>query len=119
MYIVYQIDSYFLARLQKHFLKKCEMAKFVPRQRKHKVLQRHKRSNNGDVGEDASTNTLEILPAVAAERQKKKNEMKAVIKHEQPVMSTKKKKRLDKYIVSEFYLAKPSSSQHFLLRIRN
>ena len=77
------------------------MAKFVPRQRKHKVLQRQKRFNNRHVGEDACTNGLEILPAVAAEREKKKNEMKAAIKHEQPVMSSKKRKRLDKYIVGK------------------
>ena len=76
------------------------MAKFIPRQRKHKVLQRQKdksrrRSING--GED--TNAEEIPSASEAQRQAKKQELKDAAKAARPTMSGKKKKRLDKYIV--------------------
>ena len=76
------------------------MAKFVPRQRKHKVLQRQKdkaRRRSTDGGED--TNAEEIPSAWEAQRQAKKRELKDAAKAAQPTMSGKKKKRLDKYIV--------------------
>lgn len=79
------------------------MAKFVPRQRKHKVLQRQKdkpRRRNIDGGED--TNVDEIPSASEAQRQAKKQELKDAAKAQQPTMSGKKKKRLDKYIVRRF-----------------
>ena len=78
------------------------MAKFVPRQRKHKFLERQKdkaRRRNIDGGED--TNVEEVPSASEAQRQAKKQELKDAAKAEQPTMSGKKKKRLDKYIVSK------------------
>ena len=81
-----------------HYL---HMANFVPRQRKHKVLQRQKdkpRRRSIDGGEDTNA---EVIPSASeAQRQAKKQELKDAAKAEQPTMSGKKKKRLDKYIVS-------------------
>lgn len=71
--------------------------KFVPRQRKHKVVARRKASH-GDFQPDV--NTSEILPI----EQREHNEKKAALKEElvreaQGKITGKKKKRLDKYIV--------------------
>jgi hypothetical protein len=80
-----------------------KMPKFVPRQRKHKVVARQKRSHgsNGagdDAGQDA--NAAVILPAEQREREERKAAMKTELaKEAQGKMSGKKKKRLDKYIV--------------------
>ena len=76
------------------------MPKFVPRERKHKVLQRQKEKRDPSQASDhGDSNEVEILSATQAEREKKKSELKSAIKTEQPHMSGKKKKRLDKYIV--------------------
>jgi ATP-dependent RNA helicase DHX37/DHR1 len=73
------------------------MPKFVPRQRKHKVIARQK-SHGG--GEDADANATEILPAAQREREERKAAMKSeLVAEKQGKMSGKKKKRLDKYIV--------------------
>ena len=79
------------------------MPKFVPRQRKHKVIARQK-SHGGqdDVAEGAAAdaNAAEILPAEQRERNERKAAMKGeLVKDAQGKMSGKKKKRLDKYIV--------------------
>ncbi|OCK85273.1 P-loop containing nucleoside triphosphate hydrolase protein [Lepidopterella palustris CBS 459.81] len=77
------------------------MAKFVPRQRKHKVIARQKQnalkdtstSNGGD------TNTVEILPAAKVEREEKKSKLRDELRSsQQGKMSGKKAKRLEKYI---------------------
>ena len=83
------------------------MAPFVPRQRKRRVLDRQraqKRQNqlakNGVDGEDGGdANAVEILPAEEEARLVKKRELREAIRSEQPGMSGKKRKRLDKYIV--------------------
>lgn len=77
--------------------------KFVPRQRKHKVIARQKshggHSGAGD-GAAADANAAEILPAEQREREERKAVMKGeLVKEGQAKMSGKKKKRLDKYIV--------------------
>lgn len=73
------------------------MPKFVPRQRKHKVLARRKTPAN-DATIDA--NATEILPQEEQERAQKKAALKDELTREsQGKMSGKKKKRLDKYIV--------------------
>jgi hypothetical protein len=79
------------------------MPKFVPRQRKHKVIARQKQ-HGGQYGADdavADANAAEILPAEQREREQKKAAMKGeLVREAQGKMSGKKKKRLDKYIVS-------------------
>jgi ATP-dependent RNA helicase DHX37/DHR1 len=74
-----------------------KMPKFVPRQRKHKVLARRK-TPASDTTVDA--NATEILPQEEQERAQKKAALKDELTREsQGKMSGKKKKRLDKYIV--------------------
>ncbi|KAL8825408.1 MAG: hypothetical protein Q9170_007800, partial [Blastenia crenularia] len=70
------------------------MAKFVPRDRKAR-RKRDRRSHNAGA---LDTNTTEIMPAASSEKEKKKKEMKDRIRDQQPNMSSKKVKRLDKYI---------------------
>jgi hypothetical protein len=81
------------------------MPKFVPRERKHKVLARAKQSGNNGAKNDAGNadaNAAEILPVEKREREDKKRVLKEQLIAEQQgegKMSGKKKKRLDKYIV--------------------
>jgi len=73
------------------------MPKFVPRQRKHKVLARQKTPAHEAT---VDTNATEILPQDEQERAQKKAALKNELTREsQGKMSGKKKKRLDKYIV--------------------
>ena len=75
------------------------MPKFVPRQRKHKVLARRKDAVDSNNGAD-DANAAEILPIEQRERNAKKAVLKEELTREaQGKMSSKKKKRLDKYIV--------------------
>lgn len=74
------------------------MPKFVPRQRKHKVLQRTK-DNGTSPRTGRDSNPVEILPVEKAKREEKRRELKAQLRAQQPTMSSKKQKRLDKYIV--------------------
>lgn len=72
------------------------MPKFVPRQRKHKVVARQKAAHN-----DATTeaNAEQILPTEQRERDEKRRAMKDdLVRESQSKVSGKKKKRLDKYI---------------------
>ncbi|KAH8166507.1 hypothetical protein CIB48_g1717 [Xylaria polymorpha] len=79
--------------------------KFVPRQRKHKVLAREAREARQNAEDDSATthtetnsNALEILPdAKKAAEAAKKAQMKADLKGDVK-MSSKKAKRLEKYI---------------------
>lgn len=74
------------------------MPKFIPRQRKHKVRQRNKQ--DGDYFEATNnSNTVEIVPITTNQKEEKRRRMKDAIRAEQPIMSSRKKKRLDKYIV--------------------
>lgn len=76
------------------------MPKFVPRERKHKVRQRLAQQGGENEANDlaaADPNAVEILPS--SEKEKKKQELKTAIQAQQPKISGKKKKRLDKYIV--------------------
>lgn len=79
----------------------ASMPKFVPRQRKHKVLARRKSAVDTSNGAD-DANAAEILPVEQRERNAKKAALKEELTREaQGKMSAKKKKRLDKYIVSQ------------------
>lgn len=81
------------------------MPKFIPRERKHKVLARQKIESNGHHDsrntverQDADSNA-EILDPKPTEKEQKRHDMRNVLRSQQPKMSAKKQKRLDKYIV--------------------
>ncbi|KAI5299669.1 hypothetical protein KEM56_003053, partial [Ascosphaera pollenicola] len=69
------------------------MAKFVRRQRKHKVRAREEQDGAGK-----DTNAEQVMPVSQAEREERRKKMKEELRAEQPKMSSKKQKRLDKYI---------------------
>lgn len=71
------------------------MVRFVPRDRK----KRRRRVENSQNGGDLDTNAVEVIPATTSEKDQKKKEIKDSIRAQQPAMSSKKAKRLDKYIV--------------------
>ncbi|KAJ9603394.1 putative ATP-dependent RNA helicase DHR1 [Cladophialophora chaetospira] len=85
------------------------MPRFVPRQRKHKVLARSnavttKGPSNGASSElptaaaPPSSNAEIILPQSKAEREAQKAALREELRAQQPKVSSKKAKRLDKYI---------------------
>lgn len=77
------------------------MAKFVPRQRKqrHRNLARdqQRHQNDGAAQEDAS-NAQEILPEHIREKEERKAQMREELRNQGIKVSSKKAKRLDKYI---------------------
>ncbi|GJD01191.1 helicase associated domain-containing protein [Colletotrichum higginsianum] len=75
------------------------MPKFVPRQRKHKVLAREKAKGNGVI--DLDTNTDEILPEDQKRLQEKREQLKAELQGDGVKASGKKAKRLEKYITNK------------------
>ena len=75
------------------------MAPFKKRERKHK----NRRSEATQDGSNLDSNAFEILPADQAARKRKHEEARETLKQQQPKMSSKKKKRLDKYIVSHYF----------------
>lgn len=84
---------------------------FVPRQRKQKkTVKKHHDPTNTDPEQaaenapkpDSNSNAEIIIPLTKAEKaEKKKKEMVDGIKADAPKMSSKKAKRLNKYIVRE------------------
>src|SRR5579862_501789 len=68
------------------------MPKFVPRIRKHKKLQNRDRNQS-------DTNAAVVLPASEAEREEKRQKLREELRAQQPKISSKKQKRLNKYIV--------------------
>lgn len=72
------------------------MKKFVPRQRKHKVLARQKA--HADRKEDVDSNAIEILPAAKIELEEKKRLLREELRNEGVKVTGKKAKRLEKYI---------------------
>lgn len=73
------------------------MPTFVPRVRKHKVRRRlQTNSTNSEKYEDS--NPLELEPS-SKSREESRQALRDELRSQQPVMSSKKKKRLDKYIV--------------------
>lgn len=73
------------------------MAPFVPRQRKHRVRQRLENQNRSTKSEP-NPNAIEILPD--NEREQKRKALRAELRGQQQKISSKKQKRLDKYIVN-------------------
>ena len=84
-----------------------QMPKFVPRERKHKVRKRHEENGNGDRnGHLASNpNAVEILSSTSRGKEERRKAMKDALRAQQPQMSSKKQKRLDKYIVCMIYIS--------------
>jgi ATP-dependent RNA helicase DHX37/DHR1 len=74
------------------------MPTFKPRKRKHKVLSRVQKSAQY-ASYNADTNVAEILPTTQEEKAAQQQEMKKKLHAQQPKMSAKKQKRLEKYIV--------------------
>ncbi|KAL8670280.1 MAG: hypothetical protein Q9168_005164, partial [Polycauliona sp. 1 TL-2023] len=70
------------------------MAKYVPRDRK----KRRRRNDKSQHGGITDTNVVEVIPTAASEKERKKIEIKDSIRAQQPAMSSKKAKRLNKYI---------------------
>ena len=71
------------------------MPRFVPRQRKHKVRQREA-IQNGET--NTSTNQIQILPLSKEAKEEKRRKLKEELRVGQSNISSKKQKRLDKYI---------------------
>lgn len=71
------------------------MPKFTPRQRKHKINKREKRPTV--VPQD--TNVVELQPVSKTEKEERRHELREEFRAQQPKISSKKQKRLDKYIV--------------------
>ncbi|WEW61537.1 putative ATP-dependent RNA helicase DHR1 [Emydomyces testavorans] len=88
------------------------MPKFVPRQRKHKVLTRE----NKAAPQNEDSNAIEILPVSKAEREEKKRLLREELRAQQPKISSKKQKRLDKYIENKL---KKDENQLLLKKLAN
>ncbi|KAL9114376.1 MAG: hypothetical protein Q9187_007478, partial [Circinaria calcarea] len=73
------------------------MTRFVPRDRKHKWRRREiTESQNGtSLG---NPNEAETIPISKQEKEKRRQELKDTLRSQQPKISSKKQKRLDKYI---------------------
>lgn len=71
------------------------MPRFVPRQRKHKLRKRAV-AENEDL--DIDTNQIQILPLSKDEKDAKRRQLKGQLQAGQSNASSKKQKRLDKYI---------------------
>jgi ATP-dependent RNA helicase DHX37/DHR1 len=72
--------------------------KFVPRERKHKRLEKLKPVSNGTTTQDANADI--VLPSTAAEREERRRKLQEELRAQQPQskVSGKKRKRLDHYI---------------------
>lgn len=71
-----------------------KMPRFVPRQRKHKVRAREQNENASHV----ESNQEQIVPLTQSEREEKRKKLQDELRAQQPKVSAKKQKRLDKYI---------------------
>ncbi|KUJ20055.1 P-loop containing nucleoside triphosphate hydrolase protein [Mollisia scopiformis] len=91
------------------------MGKFVPRQRKHKVLARQKRQH-GSHEPVVDSNAVEVLPAAKAEIQEEKRHMKEELQAQGTKVSGKKAKRLEKYIESKL---KKDENRELIARLAN
>ncbi|KAK2852126.1 hypothetical protein FQN49_005343 [Arthroderma sp. PD_2] len=69
------------------------MPKFVPRQRKHKARDRENQPK-----QPQDTNAAEIAPVPKEEKEEKRRKLREELRAQQPKISGKKQKRLDKYL---------------------
>ncbi|KAG9231882.1 P-loop containing nucleoside triphosphate hydrolase protein [Amylocarpus encephaloides] len=74
------------------------MPKFVPRQRKHKVIARSKDNGKSSQPTVLDSNALEHIPAPKSELEEKKIRMREELRKDGQKISGKKAKRLEKYI---------------------
>lgn len=88
-----RVDYRGIRYLRNYDLRK--MPKFTPRQRKHKINKREK--HTAVVPQD--TNVVELQPASKTEKEERRQELREELRAQQPKISSKKQKRLDKYIV--------------------
>ncbi|KAE9982448.1 hypothetical protein BLS_006028 [Venturia inaequalis] len=72
--------------------------KFVPRERKHRKIARQQDAKHRSAQGDAESNEHEILPESKSDVEARKRSMRDELRATQPKMSSKKQKRLDKYI---------------------
>ena len=73
------------------------MPKFIPRDRKqHKTKKDHVSHQAKHVPED--TNVIELVPQSAVDREARRQRLKEELRAQNPQVSSKKQKRLDKYI---------------------
>lgn len=75
------------------------MPPFMPRQRKHKARQKAANQKYGGAT-SGDSNVLEITSISVKQREEKRRLLKELLRAEQPKISSKRQKRLDKYIVS-------------------
>ncbi|KAB5545669.1 P-loop containing nucleoside triphosphate hydrolase protein [Coniochaeta sp. 2T2.1] len=89
--------------------------KFVPRQRKHKVLARQKAqgAKSRDV-EQPDPNALEIIPAEQSDVKKQAAQLRAQLNQEGVKVNSKKAKRLEKYIENKL---KKDENRELLLKL--
>lgn len=78
------------------------MAPFVPRQRKHKA---RRRAEDTITGVKSDPKAVEILPAAQIKNEDKRKTLKHALRSERLKISSKKQKRLDKYIVGVLHHA--------------
>ncbi|KAF7513451.1 hypothetical protein GJ744_008745 [Endocarpon pusillum] len=71
------------------------MPRFVPRQRKHKV---RRRDTVQDGNNNSNTNQIQILPQSKDEKEETRRKLREELRAGQSNISSKKQKRLDKYI---------------------
>lgn len=88
--------------------------KFVPRQRKRKVLDRQRAQEKVTHDVDANTNALEITPAQQAEVGQKRAQLRDELRADGVKVSGKKAKRLEKYIESKL---KKDENRELLARL--
>ncbi|KAK4236233.1 P-loop containing nucleoside triphosphate hydrolase protein [Achaetomium macrosporum] len=72
--------------------------KFVPRQRKRKVLERQRAQERATHDANPDSNILEITPAQQAEAERKRAQLREELRPQGVKVSSKKAKRLEKYI---------------------
>ncbi|KAK4127507.1 P-loop containing nucleoside triphosphate hydrolase protein [Parathielavia appendiculata] len=72
--------------------------KFVPRQRKRKVLDRQRAQERATHDVGADSNVLEITPAQQAEAEQKRAQLREDLRPQGVKVSSKKARRLEKYI---------------------
>ncbi|KAK3297021.1 P-loop containing nucleoside triphosphate hydrolase protein [Chaetomium fimeti] len=72
--------------------------KFVPRERKRKVLERQKAQKDVSHNSDPDTNALEITPSQQAEADRRKAQIRDELRPQGVKVSAQKAKRLEKYI---------------------
>ena len=72
---------------------------FVPRERKHKVRARQEKGTRSNFNESVDSNAVELSKTTPSEKESRRQALREELRSQQNVKSSKKQKRLDKYIV--------------------